>query len=132
MTDNAVGLPSTPTKKESDDVKLVRQILEKTKERKILWNRDLRSYSTFIARNNLTAEFVIVNNTIFSARSWSSFTIKLDEEPILYVTREQNLLLSLAGVSADATTSAADELFRFIDSFRQQEVKRALSAIEDL
>ena len=118
-------------KPSSVDVELIEKILEKSLQKKIVWERSGNAYTGRAVKGTLAIAIQRQPSAIFGT-TWREFSVqhgpisilKLDNDPLAFVT--------LSGASESLANKKVSELVAWLDSARLRQVKEAISELDQL
>jgi hypothetical protein len=112
---------------------LVEKILQKTREKRFLWDRTHEGYQGRALRGGITASLAKQSSSLFG-ESWRIFIVKRGAEEILKLSNDPgNLsLLQLAGVAESDAHTKVSELLGFLNTIGHREIKAAISELDEL
>ncbi len=113
------------------EIDLLDKIIQKTKEKKIYWNKAKAGYSAQVSAgpsNLMKLEFL----TSRDRENWTQFIVQTEEGTVLTVDGTVNaFLLRLVGLS-DPGLVKTMELFALVTRLGEGSVERAINALEKL
>jgi hypothetical protein len=116
---------------------LINNLLAKTREGKIPWQKQGMALTMTIP-GGLQVNFILSPATLLGAPSWQLLTVRDGQgSELMKVTNHANILTFLqgttvAGVTADQVSLAADELFKMVYGTVGDELDRAIRTIKKL
>lgn len=113
------------------DSEFIQKIIQKTSEKKIVWDRTEQGHSGRTVDGNLLMSLQLQQVPIFG-RAWRSFVVRRGGEEILKLENSGEGLAFLAGIQETPAHRKVAELLRFLDSARLREVKAAISELDNL
>ncbi|MFZ0803010.1 MAG: hypothetical protein WBQ09_11645 [Terriglobales bacterium] len=132
-------LAAMQASRQTKDTELVRKITEKSKLKKIYWNRGTTGYTASVPGQMGDMTMVFSRPVDAPTDTWYHFTVRTWEGEVLKVennTSGLNALAILAGrpdaAGASPLVAAVDELFSIVKDVGEGGVERALRQLDQI
>lgn len=123
---------------QAKDIELVRKIIEKTKAKKIYWNRIATGYQATVQSTPANMQLSFSRPADAPWDTWYIFTVRTGEGDVLKVENNASGLSALAILTGNATAptdnlvTAVNDLFTIVSAVGEGAVERAMRQLDQI